>query len=487
MQTVAQKSPCVQTAQPQAREGTSIEEIAKHLQEVLGEKTEELARKTNFVKRRSPITGKVFAQALIMGWLAMPDASYSQLQQMLEVVGCDVSAQALEQRMTKEAGEFLKEILHQAVEKVVIGEEVTTEILQRFNGVFTQDGSVIGLPKSLEHVYQGFGGNTEESGKSGMRAQIRLNLNNGEMQGPWIKEARACEREGEGSFEELPPPVGSLSITDTGYFTLLRMRWMTETGKWWLTHAKANLLIFDERGVKYTLVEYIKKNQHKQVIDAWVTIGNTSKTRQEARLMAFRVSDQRAQQRREQQNKNTQIRAKGSRRDVQVGKRRQRPSQDGRHRRRLSAKRMKLIEWTILLTNVPQSLLAPHEARALVRARWQIELIWRLWKERGMLDIWRSTKDTRILCEIYAKLIGMLFQQWFTILGCWSQPDRSMVKASMAVQLLTPSLALALSGPMTLQDILSAMKRAMYRATINSSKKRQRTCDLLKDPLLTAS
>jgi hypothetical protein len=33
------------------------------------------------------------------------------------------------------------------------------------------------------------------------------------------------------SFEELPPAVGSLALTDIGYFPFLRMRWMTETGR----------------------------------------------------------------------------------------------------------------------------------------------------------------------------------------------------------------------------------------------------------------
>src|SRR5207253_616381 len=99
-------------------------------------------------------------------------------------VGCDVTAQALEQRMTPAAVAYLEALLHLVVEQAVIAEEVKIEVLQRFQGVYTQDGTVIGLPNSLEEKYRGFGGNTEESGKSGMRAQIRLNLSNGEMQGP---------------------------------------------------------------------------------------------------------------------------------------------------------------------------------------------------------------------------------------------------------------------------------------------------------------
>ena len=49
-----------------------------------------------------------------------------------------------------------------------------------------------------------------------------------------------------------------LYLTDIGYFTLKRMHEMTEQGWWWLTHAKSDLSLIDERGVKKTLVEFIK-------------------------------------------------------------------------------------------------------------------------------------------------------------------------------------------------------------------------------------
>src|SRR6266849_11174778 len=63
---------------------------------------------------------------------------------------------------------------------------------------------------------------------------------------------------------------------------------------------------------------------------------------------------------------------------------------------------------TILITNVPQELLSIDEALVLARCRWQIELCWKLWKQVGKVDTWRSAKPYRILTEIYAKLLGCL-------------------------------------------------------------------------------
>jgi hypothetical protein len=404
---------------------------------------------------------------------------------MMAVCGCDMSAQALEKRFTPSAADFLLSLLSGAAQVAMQAPDLSTALLTRFAGVYLQDGSVIGLPNELEGLYRGCGGNTDESGKSGLRIQVRINMNNGELLGPWVQEARTCERKGAGSFEAHPLAENALRVSDSNFFTLKDMRQITDQKQWFLTCAKADLKLQDDFGVNYDMIQFIKKHEHKKVIDEWVTIGCTTPTRQRVRLLAFRVSDETEKKRREQVNKDTKVRAKGSRRDVRVGKKHQRPSKDGRHRRRVGKKRFALSGWTILLTNVPQTLLAPFEARALMRCRWQIELIWRLWKQRGQVDIWRSEKSFRILCEIYAKLLAMMVQHWLLIVGCWSEPHRSLVKASLAVRLLAPTIAMTLRGPVTLHDALLATTAAMARAKLNTCK-RPSTSRLLEEPMLAA-
>src|SRR6266700_132936 len=89
-----------------------IEELEHILQTLLTQTANDLARETHFVQRTSPLSGAMFAQTLILGWLALPEASYTQLQQMMALRGCPVSAQALEKRMTPCAADFLLSFLH---------------------------------------------------------------------------------------------------------------------------------------------------------------------------------------------------------------------------------------------------------------------------------------------------------------------------------------------------------------------------------------
>jgi hypothetical protein len=141
-----------------------------------------------------------------------------------------------------------------------------------------------------------------------------------------------------------------------------------------------------------------------------------------------------------------------------------------------------------VLTNVPQAQLAVEEALVLLRVRWQIELLWKLWKQHGKLDTWRSYKPERILTEIYAKLLGLVITHWHVLMGCWQAPNRSLVKAKQVVEWMTPCLALALTGVVAVETVVGRTVQMMGKGcAINARKKRPNTSQLLADPKLNSS
>src|SRR5258708_22036401 len=75
-----------------------------------------------------------------------------------------------------------------------------------------------------------------------------------------------------------------------------------------------------------------------------------------------------------------------------------------------------------------------EEILVLLRLRWQIERLFRLWKEGGKIDECRTKKPYRILCEIYAKICAMIIQQSFIHEQCWLDPLRSIVKAAACLR-----------------------------------------------------
>jgi Transposase DDE domain len=146
------------------------------------------------------------------------------------------------------------------------------------------------------------------------------------------------------------------------------------------------------------------------------------------------------------------------------------------------------VEWTVLLTNVSAQQLSVDEALVLARCRWQIELLWKLWKEQGKLDTWRSMKPFRVLTEVLAKLLGLLITHWLTVLGCWQAPNRSLVKAKPVVEWMAPGRALALVGDVAMERVLDRTISTMQRGcTLNSRRKRPNTFQLVDHPKLNSS
>lgn len=129
--------------------------------------------------------------------------------------------------------------------------------------------------------------------------------------------------------------------------------------------------------------------------------------------------------------------------------------------RMVSQARLRWADWTILVTNVPPDLLTVPEALVLARARWQIELLFKLWKQHALVDAWRSAKPWRILCEVYAKLIAVVVQHWLLVTSCWSCPNKSLVKAAQTVRSYAPLLASALAGVLPLVVALEHLRRTI--------------------------
>jgi hypothetical protein len=446
-------------------------EIGVHVQSLFHESAEQWARSTGFLQRRSKISGAAFAQMLVFGFLNQPEASYTDLQQTLELQGVHASPQAIEERMTQKAASLMSHLLEEMVAMVVSGEqEDKMPILSSFNGVYLQDGTVLTLPDELQKEWRGSG---HAGGEAGMRVQLRINWSNGLVTGPWLQDSRAYENSGQACVEETALPTGALYVTDNGYLIFKRMRTLDAQGIFWLTPAAANLVITDQFGIRRDLPSFVA-SRPIGVIDEWVWVGADKQL--SCRLLAF-PPDLNAQPRKKQYDQKARV--KGSRHDVQVGRHKAAQGKKGRKRTEESSQRQRLKGSQVLLSNAPASRLSAAQARTLLRVRWQIELIWKLWKQYGKVDCWRSEKGMRILCEVYAKLMAMIMQHWFTIVGCWSDPHRSLAKACRLVQKIAPCIILTMNGPLTQQELFQMICHSMKGCTMNTRKKHPNTSQRL--------
>jgi hypothetical protein len=150
---------------------------------------------------------------------------------------------------------------------------------------------------------------------------------------------------------------------------------------------------------------------------------------------------------------------------AQIQRRHQQQDEYARkHGTQVSQRQREWASWNLLITNVPAGRLTLAEAFVLLRCRWQIELLWKLWKTQGLLDEWQTRNVARILCEVDAKLLGLLLQHGLLLLGCWDDPHRSWIAVSEIVRDQVVVLAHGFAGRLSVRQALQMVHEALVEA-----------------------
>src|SRR5213080_4000677 len=133
---------------------TSVPRLSKSIQTLLTDTADNAARATAFVQRRSKLSGALFVQTLVFGWLANPQATLEQLTKVAALRGVSLTPQALDQRFSERAAHCLLEVLNAAVQTLVCTTNpVAAPLLERFRGVYLHDSSILSLPHPLGCVW----------------------------------------------------------------------------------------------------------------------------------------------------------------------------------------------------------------------------------------------------------------------------------------------------------------------------------------------
>jgi len=431
---------------------TSVACLAQTLQTLLTTTAEQVATSTGCIRRHRKLSGTTLAQILVLGWLHQPAATLHQLAQMAATLGVAITPQGIDQRFTEETATFLKQILDVAVTQILASDPVAIPLWRRFPAVMIQDSSIVLLPAPLATTWRGCGSADPQIAAAAIKLQVRLDLVTGALQGPLLQDGRVHDLKA--PAQTLEVPSGALRLADLGYFSLEILQQLSQQGDCWLTRWQAGTVVLDAAGHPLDLVAWLTA-QGDSPVDCSMWLGYAYHL--PARLLAQRVPPEVAELRRRR------LRAEAQRRGQPV-----------------SPLRWATADWAIYLTNVPADRLTWQEALVLGHARWQIELLFKLWKSQGVIDEWRSTHPWRILCELYAKLIAMVVQHWMVLTTCWQFPNRSWVKAAQTIRAYAILVASALVGLADLTHVLAHLSQCLAAGCrLNTRKAAPNTYQLL--------
>jgi hypothetical protein len=383
-------------------------------------------------------------------------ASLEMMAQTAAALGLDLSAQGLDQRFTQEAATLLQGVLEAALATLLQAGEVATPLLARFAGVCVFDSTSIALPDSLAALWKGCGGRVAQGSAAALKVQVVLDLAHGRLNG-CLQAGRAQDRSAPTQEWELP--AGALKIADLGFFSVRRLAGLHQQGVYFLSRIQVGTcLCLHNAFIDLVQVGELLRQQQRSLVDCRILLASSVKL--PCRLLAVRVPPEVAEERRRRLH-----------------------FQAGRKWQPVSQARLALADWNLFVTNVPQELLSLDEALVLLRARWQIELLFKLWKSGGQVDQSSSHKEWRVLCEVYAKLLGVLVQHWLFLVSCWQYPDRSLVKASQTVARYALGLATSWSDRAALEAVLERLVALVSKGCrMNKRLKRPSNWQLLMDP-----
>ena len=170
-----------------------------------------------------------------------------------------------------------------------------------------------------------------------------------------------------------------------------------------------------------------------------------------------------------------------------VARRRQRLRENARdHGYEASQEYLEMQAWTIFITNCPPQLLGWKEVVVLYRARWQIELLFKLWKSHNRLaERQIDASPERQMAVVYAKLIGVIVQHWLLLTATWNDGRRSLRKAAAMMREWIVLLGEVLDAPRRLRTLLGRLAEALAQAArVTRRRKHPSLFQLLENPEL---
>jgi hypothetical protein len=436
---------------------SSVARLVPPLQHLFTTVAEEAAQTSRCCQRASgTFTGATLCQTLVFGVLEQPLPHLSTWCQAAAGLGIEVKRQAIDQRLNARTASMLEQVLEQAIGTKIAGDAAAIPLLARFHGVYLQDCTQLQVPAALAACWPGCGNQTGETAM--VKLGIRLEMSHGILQGPVVVPGRTDDRATLAQLAPLPP--GSLRIADLGFFDLQEFARLDEAESYYLSRLQMGTAVFTPEGTRLGLSSLLTP-QAPAVVDRPILLGQ--RARLACRLIAVRVPPEVAAERRHR------MREEAKRRNTPI-----------------DPERLALADWTILVTNVPATLLRPLEALVLLRVRWQIELLFKGWKSGSrQLGVWRTTQPDKLRCEFFAKLLAAVVEHWLLAVTCWEVPDRSLEQARQAIRAFAPALLGALASARRLRSVLGDLARRCQTAChIPSRSRHPAAFQLLRAPQL---
>lgn len=313
---------------------------------------------------------------------ASGDINYSLNAQCIDIEqshGINVSRQGLSERFNDRSVQYIKAVLRSLLIdcNVKIGEGW----LNLFNRIRIKDSTRFVLPDKYKEEMPAFGGT---SSKAGACIQYEFDIKSGSILDLNITPAnRPDSADTKETKDNIAP--NDLVLRDLGYFSIDVIKNFIDKGAFLISKLNVKTFVYEKKNGNYIKLDFARlyKWMLKNKIDRddrLVFIG--SETKLPMRVIIELVSND--------------IYVKRIQKIKEYNKRKGHTTTDDYVNR---------SRFNIIITNIAQELVPSSGIVAIYHVRWQVELVFKIWKSTFMINKTSNVNYTRWLCLLYAKLV----------------------------------------------------------------------------------
>ncbi|MBE3138324.1 MAG: IS4 family transposase [Actinobacteria bacterium] len=348
------------------------------------EELEATARETGFYRRKSKVNPSVFFDLLMYDMSSGKSKSLNQLSiEARSEHDIGVTKQGIDKKFNKHTLSFLRNLIEKQL-SVESDLQIDAGWLSSFKRVTIKDGTRFNLPEEYKDYLPGSGGSGSKAGaclqfefdlKSGHVIDLNLTASNK----PDVKDALE-------SLDNVKK--NDLIIRDLGYYAFKSFINIIKKEAFFISRLGAKTNVFEMKSGSYKKLDFkaiyqkMKRGDLSRIYKD-VFIGSEEKipVRLVIELMPDDVYEQRMRK----------IRKLHKKKGYQT-----------------SEEYKFLARFNLFITNVPKKVLPDKVISSLYRMRWQIELIFKIWKSVFGIHQTRKMKYQRWLCLLYFKLLMMI-------------------------------------------------------------------------------
>jgi hypothetical protein len=278
---------------------------------------------------------------------------------------------------------FLRELIEKQL-SVELNNQIEAGWLHPFNRVTIKDGTRFDLPEEYKEYLPGSGGSASQAGAC---LQFEFDIKSGHIID--LSLTPANRPDAKDALEMMDTvAINDLVIRDLGYFSYTSLTNISDKGAYFISRLNPKTIVWEmikdkQSRLDFKILYHQMKRYNLTIIYKDVYIGNQVKM--PVRLVIELMPDE-------------------------VYEKRMRKIQK-LHRKKgyqTSEEYKFLSRFNLFVTNVPKETLPDEVISSLYRIRWQIELIFKIWKSIIGIHHTRKMKYKRWLCMLYFKLLIMI-------------------------------------------------------------------------------